>query len=133
MSAEDIEILEDGYAAFNRGDADEFMALLDPEIEWRMPAGGADTSVYHRYDGIRELLKNTHEVWGEYRAEPEEMIDLGDQVLVLARAIGRGRGSGAEVEAPVAHLWRMRNGRGIPVQMYVHRDEALEAIRGTKS
>jgi ketosteroid isomerase-like protein len=125
MSIDSIENLKRGYAAFNRGDVEAFMAHLDPEIEWRMPTGGADTSVYHGHDGIRELLKSTQDVWSEYNAEPEEMIDLGDRVLVLVRAVGIGRGSGVPVEAPTAHLWTMRNGRAVHVQMYVNREDAL--------
>ena len=37
MSMEDIENIKRGYAAFNDGDVDGLLALLDPEIEWRMP------------------------------------------------------------------------------------------------
>jgi ketosteroid isomerase-like protein len=46
---------------------------------------------------------------------------LAQYCLVLVRASGRGKGSGIEIEAPVAHLWTMRDGRGVMVQMFSDR------------
>jgi ketosteroid isomerase-like protein len=60
--------------------------------------------------------------------EVEELIDAGDQVLVLIRFGGRGKMSGAEVEALVWNVWTFRAGE--PVRWtYFGEDQtgALEA------
>ena len=46
-------------------------------------------------------------------------------VLVVLR--GKGKGSGAEVATPAAHVWTMRRGKAIRVAAYMDRAKALEA------
>ena len=46
-----------GYEAFNAGDIEASLDVLDPEIEWHTyivpgPGGGS----YHGHDGVRELV-----------------------------------------------------------------------------
>jgi ketosteroid isomerase-like protein len=45
--------------------------------------------------------------------------------------VGQGKGSGIRVEARYAHLWTMRQGRGVRIDTYTDRNEALEALRAT--
>ncbi len=37
MSAENVDIMRRGYDAFNRGDIDTVMGILDQNIEWHEP------------------------------------------------------------------------------------------------
>ena len=67
--------------------------------------------------------------WGEWRIEPEELIDLGDgRLLVTSRPQGIGLGSGATVEMSGAFLITVSAGRVIREQLFDDRDEALEAV-----
>jgi hypothetical protein len=60
--------------------------------------------------------------------EVEELIDAGDQVLVLIRFGGRGKMSGAEVEVLVWNLWTFREGESVRwTYSGEDRAEALEA------
>jgi ketosteroid isomerase-like protein len=52
--------------------------------------------------------------------EIEDLLDRGDKVITLAIEHGRGRGSGASVEARrTAHLWMMRAGKAIRLDLYL--------------
>jgi ketosteroid isomerase-like protein len=43
--------------------------------------------------------------------------------------VGKGRGSGVEVERHTAHLWTLRNGRVVRWELgYTNRREALKAV-----
>jgi ketosteroid isomerase-like protein len=66
--------------------------------------------------------------WKTYRVETEEVIDLGDRVLVLVRAFGRLEGSQGEVENTSASLWTVRDRKIARVEFYVDRTEALKAV-----
>ena len=57
----------------------------------------------------------------------DEFRDLGDRVLVLGRVKGRGRGSGVEVEAPLAIIFDFRDGKMSRSKAYLDHDEALRA------
>jgi ketosteroid isomerase-like protein len=67
------------------------------------------------------------EAWDEYRVIPEEFLDAGDQVVVIYRAVGRGKGSGIAVERRNAPLWTFRDGRAVALEIFATPEEALEA------
>ena len=58
---------------------------------------------------------------------PEEFLDAGDQVVVVFRFRGTGRESGVPVDERLAHLWTIRDGRGVRMTVHSGRDEALSA------
>ena len=51
----------------------------------------------------------------------------GDSVVVLTRYRGRGKGSGASVDTIGAHLWTLRDGMVVRLEIYSSRKKALEA------
>ena len=74
-------------------------------------------------------MAGLYDAFEDYRPEVEELIDLGDQVLTLAIEHGTGRGSGAEVEASrTAHVWTLRDGKAVRLDLYLERAEALKAV-----
>ena len=62
-----------------------------------------------------------------YRLEPEEMIDLGDRVLVFTRAIARVEPDSPEIVNAGATVFGVRDGRVTNVDSFLDREEALEA------
>ena len=60
--------------------------------------------------------------------ETEDAIDLGDRVVVLARAFARLEGSQADVENTVAAIWTVRDGSLARIEFYLDRAEALKAV-----
>ena len=52
------------------------------------------------------------------RDQPEEFLDAGDQGVVIYRAVGRGKGSGIAVERRNAHLWTIRDGRAVRLEIF---------------
>jgi ketosteroid isomerase-like protein len=59
--------------------------------------------------------------------EPEELIDLGDRVVLLATGRGRAEASGVPVMTKVATVWVLNHGRVIRLQAYFDHADALEA------
>lgn len=85
--------------------------LLDEAVDWSLarsfPVGG-------RYLGKRAVLglwwPRMEAMFSAWAAIPEQMIAAEDAVVVLGRYEGRLRGTGAPVDAPFVHLWRLRGG-----------------------
>ena len=46
---------------------------------------------------------------------------------MLTRYIGRGKGSGVDVDTPGAHLWTVKDGRAVRMVVFSDRERALEA------
>ena len=65
--------------------------------------------------------------WGEFRNELDEVIDLGDRALIVARMVGSGASSGASFDREVAYLLTVSDGLAIREQVFLSHREALEA------
>ena len=127
-SQENVELARRGYAAFTANDPAGVLGFLDPDIEVHDFPEMPDSTVYHGPEGYLALVGNTLAEFDDFRLEAEEFIPLGDEhVLVLAHQVGRGKGSGAEVEARVVHLWRIRNDRAVELHLFGTEDEARAA------
>jgi uncharacterized protein len=127
MSQENVELARLGYGAFNRGDFDTLLDLCAPDIEWRDFATIDSDSVTGK-DAVRAYFETVMEAWEQIRLEPEEIIDLGgDRVVVVSHLTGRGRGSGIEVETRGADLLTFDGGSLVRWMGYADRAQALEA------
>ena len=117
------------FSAFNARDVDAVLASVHPEIEVR-PAlvGGLEGTVYRGPQGVREFLADIDAVWDEFRIEPTELRELGDTVLALGRAVGRGRGSGVDVETAAGWTVAVRDGKVHRFSTFVSREAALDAV-----
>jgi ketosteroid isomerase-like protein len=81
------------------------------------------------YAGFVEVMRDWLSAWERPLViEAEEYIQSGDRILALVRWTGRGKGSGAEMEAEGAHLWTFRDGLVTRYEVYRDRDEARAAL-----
>jgi ketosteroid isomerase-like protein len=128
MPTRNVELARQGLDAFNRGDVDSFAALATPDFEW-FPAlvmiveGGS----YRGREGIEAYFEDIRNTWEELRVVGAEFRDLGDGVLLLGQAQGRGRGSSAPVDAPIGMVADFRGGKVSRVRAYLDHGEALRA------
>jgi uncharacterized protein len=128
MSRENIQLLENMYAALNRGNITVALDAVDPEVEWRIGSEASPApATYYGEKEVRRALDSMLEVWGEYRDTPVEFIDEGDYVVARVCSEGTGKASGAEVAGEVAHLWEFRNGKIVRFEVYRDSAEALES------
>jgi ketosteroid isomerase-like protein len=129
MSQQDVDVVRKGFEGFNRGDIEAVVEMCDPAIDWSPPAELPGVSTYHGHQGVREAAGDMLDVFGALRAEPEQLIDAGDRVVVLFRWRGHGKGSGVSLDlvGEQAAVFTMRNGRAIRADWYIDRTKALEA------
>jgi ketosteroid isomerase-like protein len=91
------EIVKSAADAFNRGDAEAFVALAHPDIEW--DAGVLGTPTYRGRDGLRRLFRDVEAAWGEMQVDVDLLAESEDAVVLACRFRARGRTTGAPVEA----------------------------------
>jgi ketosteroid isomerase-like protein len=116
-----------GYQAMNRGDIDVLLAIYDPEVIVSFHPGGAMppdlTGEYLGHDGFRDFWRRWLDSWAEFRLEPEEVVDLGDAILVTVAIQGHGRASGIETETRFYEVFRFRDGMIVRHEDFI--DEAM--------
>ena len=125
MTAEAIEVVRRGYAAYESGGIEALLEFLDPEVEWRNPPDSPIAGVFHGHAGVREWARLTEQVFSELRFRPDELLEAPDgRVLALCTAHVRGRGSDVVMEMPFAHVIEVRNGAAVALRMYSQVDDA---------
>jgi ketosteroid isomerase-like protein len=121
------EVVQEGYAHFNRRDLDGVVAHLDPAIRWSDAEDVPDARTYEGIDEVRSFLESFERHWTKLRFEPRELREAGDMVVAYCNLTGRGRASGAEVDAEVIHIWRLRDLRVVSVSTFFDPEEAAKA------
>jgi ketosteroid isomerase-like protein len=119
------------YAAANRRDFDVVLVGWDRDSEYR-PSGDLmppDVEpVFHGHDGYLRLWRYWLDAFEDIRWDPEEVLDVGQRVLVTTRQSGHGSGSGISVSEPVFQLFTLRRGMVVRQEDFLDRAKALEAL-----
>lgn len=119
------------YAAANRHDFDLILAGYDPASYEYHPS--ADLlppdlePVFYGHEGYLQLWRYWLEAFEDIRWDPEEILDLGEKLLVTTRQRGHGSGSGVAVSHQVFQLFTLRRGLVIRQQDFLDRSQALHA------
>jgi hypothetical protein len=129
MADQNIEAIRCIYEEWGRGNFTPKFDLYSPDLEW----GWSDefpglAGVYHDPAERSERLHEWLSPWEHWRIVAEDYIAHGDLVVVLARYTGRGKGSGVEVDTEGAHVWTLRDGRAVRLEIFADRARALEAV-----
>jgi ketosteroid isomerase-like protein len=127
---DNVEFLRSGYEALQQGDLETFKALaherLGPDFEFHLVWDGR---VLRGYEGTLEWLADTRATWEGYTQEVEEIIDLGEQVVVVLCLSARGAGSGVPVAQELAVVWTFEGDRAVRARSFTSRPAALVSAR----
>ena len=129
MSQENVEILGAFYEAWNRGDIDDALTYVDPDVEVYPGVQAPDAET--RYLG-RQAFKDffvtiVTEPWETVAAEPKEVLEAEDDRILsidLWRFRGRER---IEIVRELPNLFTFRDGLISRVEGFTNRGVALEA------
>jgi ketosteroid isomerase-like protein len=121
MSKENLELVRRLYEAFNRGEsAREFIA---EDAEYVNPPYAVEPGIRRG----REAFMSVRDTYADFRVDIAELIDAGDDVVVLARFSASGPRSGVRLEGEHGSVWTVRDGQGVRFQWFRSHREALEA------
>ena len=129
MSRENVEIVRQAAAAFNRGDLDTWVESWADDIDYRAIEGALDDrGAMHGKEAVRAYVEDWLATFDGFRSEPVELIDAGeDRVIAVARISGRAKLSGVETDLTYAALYTIRDGKIARGREYWTKEQALEA------
>jgi ketosteroid isomerase-like protein len=114
----------------NRDDVEAAFATYHPEVDLELPKEfvglGLDPPVCGREERIR-VERRWNAEWGKLGYEIEEIIDLGDRLLVIGSFVGTGPSSGAGFDNQFAEIFTFSAGRVIREHAFFNHAEAREA------
>ena len=97
------------------------------QVEAHDPPEAPDATIYRGREAVRRDWEQFSDLFEDFSIDVEKSFDRGDEVVVFLRFRGRARESNAEVEAPMAHVWTIREGKAVRLRQFLDRADALEA------
>lgn len=122
------EVVLAAYNSFNQGETEAILDLLHPDIEWVPPPTSVEPHPLYGRDAVREYLAPN--IFESQTAEPIEIMEHGNRLLVVARVRARGRGSGIEIDQTAYHILTIEGGRAVRFEVHVDRATAVATLRG---
>jgi uncharacterized protein len=130
MAPGNADLIRPIYEEWGRGNWRPSFDVYDPHMEW----GWSDE--FPGLDGVHEDRRDPNprlrawlSGWEHWRAVAEEYLEIGNQVVVLAMYHGRGRGSGVEIDQEGAHVFEVRDGKVVRLEIFASRERAIAAAR----
>src|SRR5262245_26903582 len=128
MSEENVEVVRKAlaYEYDGVGGRAEAEAIFAPDVVMN-PVHAVDQEPSYGPSAMRDDWERWASAFEELTVTVEEIIDAGDQVVVVAHHQGRGRKSGVEVDTRYYEVYSVRDGKVLRIDEYEDRAEALEA------
>ncbi len=126
MSRENVDLYEKQLGAMMHGDWDIVAAGLDPDIVVRTDPGWPEQRIYGRQAVTAWMRGVVESVGADFRID--EVVDLGDRVLVRWCWNTRGQHSGIGGELRYSEITTYREGQAILIEHFRDHAEALKAV-----
>lgn len=131
---ENVALVRRALDAFQTGDLETLLAFLHPEVEvYSTPELANPVEAVGRDAWLRWGMEWL-EAWESFDIEALSIEAVGaNHVVADMLQLGRGQGSGVEVELAVAYMFELHEGLATRYHLYPDRERALAAAREGES
>jgi ketosteroid isomerase-like protein len=129
MSEENVDLMRGAFRRFQAGDQG-WVDVLDPDIEWDIsahPLPDVPNQGRGRDRLLSEVFATYFSGWLDYRAEIQETVGVGDEVVLVLHETARLRGSDTGLDRELVQVWTIRNGLAVFHRVFPSKAEALDA------
>jgi ketosteroid isomerase-like protein len=129
MGSESVELVRRVYVAWQEGDLEELLLLVDREVAWSPVLRfleGERPAVGHQ--GLRRWFRRIRITYRSLRAMPETFEDHGSRVLVLGPLVGASRLEEGDLDVRVSWVWTVRAGRVVEMKAFLEERSAREEL-----
>jgi ketosteroid isomerase-like protein len=138
MSQANVEGLRAAYSAMNdgykTGDFGTLRQIMEETCapDCTLEAGSSDVFTEGEWsgiDGLLSILTGQMEALEDVWVSPEDFVDVGDDRFVVPiRWGGRARHTGIAFEYSAAHVYTVKAGKAVRIQVFGSKKKALEAV-----
>ena len=122
MSEENVKLVRRIYDAWQRDESAR--SYIAEDVEYVNPGYAVEPGT--RYG--RQSFAVVRDIYEDFELQIDELIDApGDDVVVLARYTGSGKGSGVQVSGEHGYVWTVQDGLAVRFQWFQSHGEALAA------
>jgi len=127
-----MAIIQKIYADFAKGDVPALGAAMDPKVEWNEAENFpyADGNPYIGFDAIVEgIFARIGGEWDNWTVSNPKFSQMSnDKILMEGRYTGKFKKTGRSVNAQVAHVWTLKDGKIINFQQYTDTKQVADAV-----
>jgi ketosteroid isomerase-like protein len=118
MSEENVEVVREVVAAWNRRDLPAILSFADPEVEYVNPPLAIEPGTRRGHAELSEVFRKQWEAFApDGRQEIDRAYPEGEEVITAGRLSRSMPGSDTQLEDRVAVRWTFRDGRVIRVEV----------------
>lgn len=130
MNKHIIEGLRRAYDAFSRGDIQGAVEAVefDPDVLWSEPEDFYAGGTYRGPQGVARYLTHSYQASEKVQSLPEEIVEVGNQIVVFVHFQAWPKGGGQMREGHIADVYTIRDGRVVQMQAYGDPEEARKAV-----
>jgi ketosteroid isomerase-like protein len=133
MAPGNADLLQPIYEEWGRGNWRPNFEVYDPHMEWGWSDEFPDLAGVHEdHEDPNPRLRAWLSGWEHWEAEAEEYREFGNHVVVLAIYRGRGKGSGVEIHQQGAHVFELRDGKVVRLEIFASREKAIESVQSAR-
>jgi ketosteroid isomerase-like protein len=128
--ADRVELMQRAWDAYNAGEVDAVIELLDPEVEVYSSPELANPGTFRGVDEFVRWMTRWNDAWGSFHFDAVETVPVGEHhVATRMRQTGVGRGSGLEVAMDAGWVAEVRDGRCVHLGLYPSFEVAIAVAR----
>lgn len=129
-----VQVIQDMYEAFGRGDIATVLSGMAPNIEWREAEGNPYQPSGDAWVGpdaiVSNLFMKIGADWDGFTIHPKDFHDAGDTVVVEGRYTGTHKATGKSLDAQMCHVFRIRDGKVTSFQQFVDTAQMQDVMGG---
>jgi ketosteroid isomerase-like protein len=128
MAKDNVDVVQQAWDAFARGDIDGAVESIAPAAETRVPESVPWGGTYVGPDGFRDFLEKLTQTFETFKATPDKVLGADDNhVIVVAKTKGRVKG-GATVEGSNVWVYQLRDGLIADAESWGDTAQVLQAL-----
>lgn len=128
MTVDRVTLVRQGFEAWNAEDSRWVLEHMSTDVEWVAPERDPFPGTYTGHEGVQEFWSRWRNAVGQLKFAPEEMIDAGEHVVVIAHRWARNEITGLRIADKIAQVFSFDgDDKCVRVQEFYDRATAMTA------
>jgi ketosteroid isomerase-like protein len=113
MREQNIALIKAIYEAFGRGEIAFILDQLADDVDWRFegPSSIPYTGAWHKREDVQQFFAGIGAGEKDHKLSITEFYADGDTVFTMGRYAATSAATGLRFDAPIAHFFRVENGK----------------------
>ena len=124
-----VELIREGFEAWEAGDAEKTMAMYDPAVVVYAPPEIGNSGTFHGVEGFLRWSQSWFEAWESFDQDLLSVEPIGERhAISQVMQHGVGKGSGVKVDRPATWVYEMRDEKLIYMALFFDHDAAMAHV-----